>query len=78
MQSLVSDRKSAWDRTLDTANAFKNTIVSNVFARPVSFGVWGLAKIADWATQGVGYFTGHEGETNIFGDIASIVATGRD
>lgn len=78
MQIWVSDHQSGLDRAINTGHAFKNTIINNIGPRMLSFGVWGLAKIADYGTRGIGYFTGHEGETNVFGDIASVIATGRD
>lgn len=78
MQSWVSDHQSGLERIHNTAKAFTHTVVDNIVPRMLSAGVQGLATVADYISRGVGYFTGHEGQTNVFGDIASIIATGKD
>ena len=77
MQTWVSDHQPIGERILNTSDAFFSTILSNVGPRLLSFGVYGMAKLADWVTWGIGNFTGHEDQTNMFGDIASIISTGR-
>lgn len=77
MQTWVSNHQPVGERTLNTAEAFGSTVLNNVFPRMFSFGVYGVAKLADWATWLAGQFTGHEDQTNIFGDVASIISTGR-
>lgn len=78
MQTWVSDHQSAWQRTLNTVNAFKNTVVNQVITRPLSFGVAGLAKIYDWEITGIANLLGANVGGTVFGDIASILSTGRD
>lgn len=78
MQTWVSDHQSAWQRTFNTVNAFKNTVVNQVITRPLSFGVAGLAKIYDWEITGIANLLGANVGGTIFGDIASILSTGRD
>lgn len=78
MQSWVSDHQSAWDRALNTANAFKNTIVNNVGTRMLNFAVWGLAKVADWGLTGAANLFGADVDGTALGDVASILETGRD
>ena len=78
MQTWVSDHQSAWQRTFNTVNAFKNTVVNQVITRPLSFGVAGLAKIYDWEITGIANLLGANVGGTVFGDIASILSTGRD
>lgn len=77
MQTWVSDHQPMGERILNTTEAFGSTVLNNVFPRMFSFGVYGVAKLADWATWLAGKFTGHEDQTNIFGDVASIISTGK-
>lgn len=77
MQEWVSDHQSGLDRALNTGKAFANTILNNVGPRMLSFGVWGEAKLLDYLLQGYQLATGQEVTTNMFGDIASIISTGK-
>lgn len=78
MQTWVSDHQSAWQRTFNTVNAFKNTVVNQVITRPLSFGVAGLAKIYDWEITGIANLLGANVGGTALGDVASILETGRD
>lgn len=77
MQTWVADHLPLGQRWINTAKSFYSTVASNVGPRMLSFGVYGLAKVADWGTQLVGSVTGHAGESNAFGEIASVISTGK-
>lgn len=78
MQSWVSDNTPWYHRAVMTERAFTNTVINNVVPRMLSAAVWGESKLIDWVLKGSQLVTGQEVTSNLFGDIASIISTGKD